>query len=156
MFGAGFLMGTNSLGDIYRQNRRLILHCAGENNSTVLLDTSPNPSTFSLLTNASISTARFAFGNSSLLLTGTPISGSASTANHKSVLGNIFTIEGWMYPTSIGGDYRTVLASFDNASGSQWILWITPQGKLELTVWSWPTITSLSNCLLNTWQHWAV
>jgi YD repeat-containing protein len=90
----------------------LLLHGDGSNNSTAMVDSASSAKTVAVMGGAKISTVQSKFGGSSMAFDGSddylPV---ASTPGNNFNFGTgDFTIEGWFYLSSAGGDYRILFA----------------------------------------------
>ena len=88
--------------DPYYSNEVLLLHGDGTNGSTTFTDSGPSPKTATPSGNAQISTAQSKVGGASMSFDGSGDYLTIPTSTDFD-LGNIYTIEFWIKPTSLGG-----------------------------------------------------
>lgn len=137
--------------DPYWANVILFLKGDGINNSTNIVDSSPNPKIITRVGDTKISTAQSKYGNSSIYFDG---SGDLLQINHAdfNFAGNNFTVEFWIYPLTsayfIGkGDASTV-------SGSMFSF--VPQYGCTTYYNGGSSISLTISFNLNVWQHIAI
>jgi hypothetical protein len=88
-------------GDQYYPSCSLLLHFSGSNGSTTFIDNSPNNLTVTSYNGAAVSTVQSKFGGASLLLDGTNDYLSTTHRTNFNVGANDFTIEAWVYTSTI-------------------------------------------------------
>ena len=150
--------------DPYAANVSLLLRGEGANNSTAIVDSSPNNASIVLLGNTKISTAAFKSGGSSIIFDGTSdYLKTANSTNFDFGTGN-FTIEMWVRPGPIATNgqkhifgkrstnavfgwmlsfltYSTATANYSVAlyvtvNGSTWGITYAPATRIAINVWS--------------------
>lgn len=100
--GAGALAAAAAPPDPTYPYCSLLLNFNGANNSTLIADKSPAPKMASVFGNAKISTAQSKFGGASLALDGAASSYVQFPNNTDFAVGSgDFTIDAWVYPTSL-------------------------------------------------------
>ena len=123
--------GSTTVGDVHFPRVRLLLPFDGSNGATSTTDSSNSNNSVTFVGTAQISTAQSKFGGSSMLFDGdsdylTVTNSSFSTLNTS---GSTFTIEFWVYFSSITGDQSTV----NNYSGSSGGLLINKNSSHVIT-----------------------
>jgi hypothetical protein len=140
----------------------LLLRMDGADNSTIFTDSSDTPLTVTAVGNAKISTTQSKFGGSSGFFDGSgdylTISDSAMNVGS----GN-FTIEGWVYPTSIPAGFATMWAHRTNLNAYGGALLVSNNAALELYIANssatdWDIVGHSTGLTLttNSWQHLAL
>jgi hypothetical protein len=144
-------------GDPYFSDVSLLLHMDGSNGSTTFTDSSSSAVTFTANGDAQISTTQNKFGGASGYFDGTGDSISTTTMTPFQFGTGDFTVECWVYITSVG-TYSGIIdtratSSFDNlafgvydVSGTLRLDHVSNNSGARLT----GTSTSVS---LNTWTH---
>ena len=140
-------------------NTSLLLDFAGADNSTTFTDISGNPKTITPSGNAKISTAQFKFGGSSGYFDGTGDYLSTPNATDFDLGSSDFTIECWIYPTSIPS-LGHIVGKWYTTATSSWLLYVNAPGYIGASYSSngnWQETnylqSSSSTVTLNTWAH---
>ena len=149
--------GTATTGDVHFPKVSLLLPFDGSNGATSTSDNSNNNSTVTFVGTSQISTAQSKFGGSSMLFDGnsdylTVANSSFSTLNTS---GSTFTIEFWVYFSSITGDQAPV----NNYSGSSGGLLINKNSSHVITVnlsGDGADITGTTTVSAGQWYHIAL
>lgn len=139
----------------FEQYVSLLLHMDGSNGSTTFTDSGPNALSVTPLGNSQISTSRSKFGGASGLFDG---NGDYLSIPSNSVFNfgtGDFTVESWVYITSIASDFLLISSSGSggffigayNTTGAGWGV-----GRAAV---AWDFTSGVSP-VLNTWQHIAV
>ena len=123
--------GSTTVGDVHFPKVKLLLPFDGSNGATSTTDNSNDNNSVTFVGTAQLSTAQSKFGGSSMLFDGnsdylTVTNSSFSTLNTS---GSTFTIEFWVYFSSITGDQSTV----NNYSGSSGGLLINKNSSHVIT-----------------------
>lgn len=137
-----------------------LLHGNGANASTTFTDSGVLLSNWSQVGSAQISTAQSKYGGSSIYLSANTQGVRAPNAEMLAFGSSDFTVEMWLYPTSLPGsgsglnvvDGRTA----GGTNGAYFNLYLTNAGNLRLWVSTVDRITAGSNLSTNTWYHVAV
>jgi len=147
--------GTQSL-DPYLSNVILHLKGDGANNSTDIIDSSPDPKTISRFGDTKISTTQSKYGGSSILFDGN--GDYLSFTRSSSILSGNFTIELWIYPTQYSGQFTCGFVSYggndellfrtNTTSSNKLNVYSTQGGVINLDATVTPT--------LNEWSHVAL
>lgn len=140
--------------DPYFSKVSLLLHGDGANNSTSIIDSSPNSKIMSAFGNAKISTSQSKFGSSSMYFDGSGDYLTTSTSTDFA-LGYDWTLEAWIRPAAYNG------VIFDVRTANQCGYWhLDANGKIAVPggPYSSPTVTHISTAViaLNSWTHVAV
>jgi hypothetical protein len=111
--------GSTTVGDVHFPRVRLLLPFDGSNGATSTTDSSNSNNSVTFVGTAQISTAQSKFGGSSMLFDGdsdylTVTNSSFSTLNTS---GSTFTIEFWVYFSSITGDQSPVNNYYGSSGG---------------------------------------
>lgn len=125
-----FAFSTKAYSDTYFANVSLLLHCDGIDGSTAFLDSSIRPKTISTAVDASIRTAQSKFGGASgLIATAANLSWiSAPNDVDFDLSTGDFTIEAWIYPTSIG--QSLIVQKAIGTGNYPWQLYLDATGHL--------------------------
>jgi hypothetical protein len=143
-------------GDVYFDSVKLLLPLDGENNGTTFTDYSKNPLVVSR-NNAVTSTAAAKFGGSSAYFNGS--TAYLAVANGAILLHAAdFTIECWVYATSLPpSNWQALFSNFNDSGANNGLrLLLGPYGQL---LWGSTTAniqTANSVISLNTWTHVAI
>lgn len=142
-----------SLFDPYWKNVSLLLHMNGSNGSTSFNDSSPNSFVATANGDAKISTAQSKFGAASGLYDG---AGDYLSISNNSALDfgiGDFTIESWIFPSSISGSHA-IAAKWDYQNDN-WLLRI--ESATELKFWHVGGSVSVTTSIATgQWSHVAV
>lgn len=134
-----------------------LLHAEGADASTVLTDSSESQKTFTCYGNAQISTARYKYGSSSILLDGTGDYIKASSHADFGFGTGDYTIEAWVWLNNSAAE--TVLFDWrGNGGDGQYPLLYITSGALKLYINSGVQITAASSgdIASQTWTHVAL
>ena len=129
-----------------------LLHFDGSNGSTTIEDTGTAGLTWTVANGATKSTAQHKFGSASLSVSGGAY---VTTGGNAAWLWTgDFTVEMWIYPTTISGDYRALLC---DSTTDHFNLFVTNGSGLELYS-NGGLVLSSANGVITTgaWQHVAV
>lgn len=135
-------------------NTKLLLHMNGTDASTYFEDDNGSigrqPISPSALGNAQVSTTQAKFGDSSGLFDGT---GDAVLLNTPILPAtDDWTVEMWVYPTSIGAlDY--FFAQYSGGSSGRTTMYMNASGQVGLFINGGPSFTSTGTLSSSTWQH---
>ena len=145
--------------DSYFSSVSLLLNMDGSNGSTVFTDSSSSAVTFTANGNAQISTTQSKFGGASGYFDGTGDSISTTTMTPFQFGTGDFTVECWVYITSIG-TYNAIIdtrssGSFDNLTFGVWNAYNAGTLRLDhVSSYSGARLTGSSTSVsLNTWTH---
>ena len=149
--------GSTTVGDVHFPRVRLLLPFDGSNGATSTTDSSNSNNSVTFVGTAQISTAQSKFGGSSMLFDGdsdylTVTNSSFSTLNTS---GSTFTIEFWVYFSSITGDQSPV----NNYSGSSGGLLINKNSSHVITAnlsGGGADITGTTTVSAGQWYHIAL
>jgi hypothetical protein len=132
-------------------NTLLLVHCMGPNAGTSFADASPsaNPITVNAVTT---STGQHKFGDSSALFNGSS-SNLRLTTGSWSFTGD-FTIEAWIFPTTIG--INQTVADDTGATNSAWFFGLPSTNVLRFNSGAVNIANSVGTIAANTWTHVAV
>ena len=148
--------GNAVAGDPYYSAVSLLLHFNGANGSTTFTDSSSNNLTVTATGNAQISTAQSKFGGAAGYFDG---NGDYLTVASNPVFNfgtGDFTIEGWVYLSSVSGDWFIVSSSGSGGMFFGYSSSVSPYGwGVGRTGVAWDYITA-STATTNTWYHVAV
>ena len=138
-------------------NVSLLLHGNGTNGSTTITDNSPTPKTVTAFGNAQISTAQSKFGGASIAFDGTSTTAvKTNTSADFNLSSNNWTIEGFVYPTTMSGDNRVWLNVFQSITDKIVIATISADSnKLYAIIDGTVAIAGTSAPTLNAWNHFA-
>lgn len=130
----------------------LLLHFNGTNGSTSIIDSSPSPKSFSVASNAQLTTTDPKFGTACLLLDGS--SDWIQCPGHNDfVLGSVdFTIECFIKTT----DNNFALFDFYTSGQNGWQVFITSAGKLSFYAASSQVVVSSISINTGNWIHIAI
>lgn len=137
-----------------------LLHCDGANNSTTITNNASSGSAWTVNGNAKISTAQSRFGGSSLLLDGnvnsyiTPSGFTGSYGFAYDGTGD-FTIEMWIYPTTISGSARIIYDTRPGSNGAYQTIYMEASGVIYYYTQTNNRITG-PTLGINTWYHIAL
>jgi len=143
----------------------LLLHCDGTNGSTTFIDSSSSPKTLTANGNANISTAKSKFGGSSGLFDGTGDYLSSSYDAGYDLIGSDFTIEGFVYPSTLRTSGTRLISTgggalaWNSTNGIHVLLQCNGTSNalaLQLSNGTGSPITFNSSALAltnNSWQH---
>jgi len=151
--------------DPFAANVVSLLHFEGADASTTFTDSCASPNIFTAYGNAHISTAQKQFGSASGAFDG---AGSYLTTPHSAALNLVgvdFTIEGWVYLTSLTSGNMEIVGK-DGIAGVSYMQWdvaITPAGKLVVWLGNGNGVsnpgtgyTGTTAMTLNAWHHFAL
>lgn len=157
--------GSGGVGDPSWSNVVLLCHMNGANNSTSIVDSSLSNKTISVFGDAKLTTSDFKFSPSSLILDGAGDYVSLAS-NSDFDLGDTYTVEFWIKPTSIAtnfgiinrGFYRTTVGIWDGfAFSARWIGNSFGRFYFYATTSSNQQYVDVNNCFqANTWTHCAI
>ncbi len=141
-----------ALTDPYFGLNTLLLHCEGSNGSTAFTDSSLLNATVTANGNTQISTSRSKFGSSSALFDGAgdylSWSGTSFAASDD------FTVEAWVYKTSVDASGYTVL--FYGSGNTQFSFDNTTAGSISLVINGSVVIAASGTAVTpNNWHHLA-
>ena len=143
---------SRSSNNIADSNAKVLLDFNGN-----LTDTSPSGRTMTSVNSAAASTTQTKFGSHSLSLNGSnQYLTAVNSADFRFGSGD-FTIECWIYPTTVGRIHGIATQLADGARG--WFMDITSGNKLRLYgyVGSWQQLgISTTSVTVNNWHHCAV
>jgi hypothetical protein len=135
-----------------------LLHFDGSHESSSFEDDGPN--SFSITNNGTpiISTTQSKFGGSSAYFNGSSYI-SLPASDKWNLSSGDFTIEGWIYYTA-DGQYRGIIGSRQNSTGSGWCLYIHPNGTFymgSVVIGQGYSDRQLNTTSIpaNTWTHFA-
>lgn len=153
-FSAGSLSGPPP-SDEFFQNVSLLLHFAGTDGSTTIIDSSSLNKTVTVggtpPSQNTISTAQSKFGGSSLLCV-TSTNGMASV--YQDAFVGDFTIETWVYQTTNSTGFPTI---FRPQAGGHWLLRTrSGDNKYEFDFAGGGSFVTNSSVILNAWTHLAL
>ena len=143
-------------------NTVLYLNMDGSNGSTSFTDLSPSGLTVTALGDAQVSTAQSKFGGASALFDGTGDSLSITGDSTELYLTSDFTIEGFLYTTTLSGvsvavDIRRIPGSFAGQlitrNGSTLEFYSATTGAGSWDIFNGQSIGTMT---VNTWHHFAV
>lgn len=129
-----------------------LLHFDGSNGSTTIEDSGTAGLTWTVANGATKSTAQHKFGSASLSVSGGAY---VTTGGNAAWLWTgDFTVEMWIYPTTISGDYRALLC---DSTTDHFNLFVTNGSGLELYS-NGGLVLSSANGVITTgaWQHVAL
>ena len=141
-------------GDQYYNSCSLLLHCDGTNGSTTFTDNSPSPKTVTAYNGAAISTAQSKFGGASALFDVTNDYVSIPNNTDFNFASGTFTIEFWVYFSSVTGE-RFLVSTYQNSTNGWFVdLYL---GKIIVGfTGDGADITGTTTISINTWYHIAV
>jgi len=140
----------------------LLLHMDGSNGSTTFTDNSNSAHSITALGNAAISTAQSMFGGSSAVFDGTGDALSIPDSDDWHLSTSDFTIECWIYPTSIPAIFTIASQRGTASNQNAWTLqWASSVPGLQ---WQFSSdgLSSISRSFsswtpsVNTWYHVAI
>ena len=137
----------------------LLLKGDGTNGSTTIFDSSPTPKTVTAVGNAQISTAQSKFNNSSLKFDGTGDYLSTGPDSNLALGSGDFTVEAFIYVTSLSSDSVIASSRALNVSGDlYWNFTVSSTGQLtfqsrSLTGTQYFARSATSEITTNTWYH---
>ena len=146
-----------TVGDVHFPKVSLLLPFDGSNGATSTTDSSNNNSTVTFVGTSQISTAQSKFGGSSMLFDGNSdyLTVTNSSFSSLNTSGSTFTIEFWVYFSSITGDQSPV----NNYSGSSGGLLINKNSSHVITVnlsGDGADITGTTTVSAGQWYHIAL
>lgn len=156
---------ATSTSDPYFANVVALLKGDGSNGSTTITDSSPLVSNWTANGGASISTAQAKYGGSSIFLSNPNVStgGSGSSRVVATILemgSSDFTIESWMYPTTMGTSYFRAIAitspSNSQYSASNYTFGFYANGSLFFYTNLMASQSTAGSIVANQWTHVAV
>ena len=147
------LTGTTT-GDAYYPQVAALLHFDGVNGSTTITDNSKNNLTVTATNGAFISTAQSKFGGSSVFFDGTNDYVSIPNNTDFNFASGTFTIEFWVYFSSVTGE-RFLVSTYQNSTNGWFVdLYL---GKIIVGfTGDGADITGTTTISINTWYHIAV
>lgn len=143
----------------------LLLHMNGTNASTSFVDSSTKTLAVTANGNARISTAQSKFGGASGYFDGSGDYLSIAYSSAIDLLGSNFTLECWVYPTSVQPSYTRIMGSgggsvaWNTTNGLHWIMDIVTDNKIDFQIKNSAgnaMIISTAAISLNAWNHVAV
>ena len=152
-----FKLTGATVGDVHFPKVSLLLPFNGSNGATSTSDSSNNNSTVTFVGTSQISTAQSKFGGSSMLFDGNSdyLTVTNSSFSSLNTSGSTFTIEFWVYFSSITGDQSPV----NNYSGSSGGLLINKNSSHVITVnlsGDGADITGTTTVSAGQWYHIAL
>lgn len=152
-----FKLTGATVGDVHFPKVSLLLPFDGSNGATSTSDNSNNNSTVTFVGTSQISTAQSKFGGSSMLFDGNSdyLTVTNSSFSSLNTSGSTFTIEFWVYFSSITGDQSPV----NNYSGSSGGLLINKNSSHVITVnlsGDGADITGTTTVSAGQWYHVAL
>ena len=152
-----FKLTGATVGDVHFPKVSLLLPFDGSNGATSTSDNSNNNSTVTFVGTSQISTAQSKFGSSSMLFDGNSdyLTVTNSSFSSLNTSGSTFTIEFWVYFSSITGDQSPV----NNYSGSSGGLLINKNSSHVITVnlsGDGADITGTTTVSAGQWYHIAL
>ena len=152
-----FKLTGATVGDVHFPKVSLLLPFDGSNGATSTSDNSNNNSTVTFVGTSQISTAQSKFGGSSMLFDGNSdyLTVTNSSFSSLNTSGSTFTIEFWVYFSSITGDQSPV----NNYSGSSGGLLINKNSSHVITVnlsGDGADITGTTTVSAGQWYHIAL
>ena len=152
-----FKLTGATVGDVHFPKVSLLLPFDGSNGATSTSDNSNNNSTVTFVGTSQISTAQSKFGSSSMLFDGNSdyLTVTNSSFSSLNTSGSTFTIEFWVYFSSITGDQSPV----NNYSGSSGGLLINKNSSHVITVnlsGDGADITGTTTVSAGQWYHVAL
>lgn len=159
-----FVGGSNN--DPYFNNVSLLCHFDGTNGSTTITDNSTSAHTIVAHDGAALSTLQFKYGTAALRTTAAPQYVSVSASTGFSFPGD-YTIEFWLYPTSVSAANSIMVEHFDQGTGvvsGFWSVQINPSQVDAGIRYVWGTgvgttsaaISQVSAITVNTWNFVAI
>jgi len=145
--------------DPYYNNVSLLLHGDGTNGSTTIVDSSPSPKTVTAVGDAQISTTESKFNGSSLKFDGTGDYLSTGPDSNLALGSGDFTVEAFIYVTSLSSNYRIASSRVLNVVGTlYWIFTVLSTGQLVFTSrdaagTEYFAKSATSAITTNTWYH---
>jgi hypothetical protein len=110
--------GGGPAGDPYFSSVKALLHFDGANGSTTFTDHSSLTATFTRTGTGTISTAQSKFGGASYLSASASWLTSSTSAASYQPGSSDFTVEAWIYPTSVASGEHCIAAQWD--AGTSW------------------------------------
>lgn len=132
--------------DPYLANVVLHLKGDGENNSTDIVDSSPNPKTITRFGDAMISIAQSKYGGSSIF------QGTTGYLSVPMTYTTDFTIEAWLYITS----YPSNSMVCGTLNSGNWHIAFSSRNSINVFINSHMNFTTTSPLPLNQWFHFVV
>jgi hypothetical protein len=139
-----------SIIDPYFSSVSLLLHMDGSNGSTIFTDSSSSPKTITAYGSTQVSTAQSKFGDASMLLA----VGDYITASSVTLGTSDFTIEVWIYPSSVT-DYQALISQGDTDSTGCFVFGLSGS-VLYLTADGSTRYFGSVSIAANQWTHIAV
>lgn len=139
---------------VKEKNASLLLHMDGTNDSTVFTDSGPAPKLITAHGNAKISTTQSKFGGASAYFDGNNSYLSVADRSSFDLKDKDFTIEAWIYPTSLN-DLETIFSCYGGPRYGAYILRIE-NSRLHFYVYPSVDLHSIASITLNKWSHVAV
>jgi len=152
-------------GDVNYSNVSLLLHCDGVNNSTTFADNSSTPKTVTANGLAKISTAQSKFGGASGVFSGSTSYLSVPYSSELSLVSGDFTIEAWIYLTTLTSSSQAILDKdgVEGASYPQYSLGVNSTGKIDCFLGNGNGVSpvggsfvGITTITLNAWHHVAI
>jgi hypothetical protein len=131
-------------------NTKVLLHLNGDDLATTITDEYGH--TFTAQSGAKLSTSIYKFGPTSLLLNGTSDYVSATDSADFAIGTGAFTIDVWVYPTSISGTYRSIMENRPADNNTGFALRLN-NGKPALSISTDNVCVAPLALSLNTWYH---
>ena len=141
-------------GDQYYNSCSLLLHCDGTNGSTTFTDNSPSPKTVTAYNGAAISTAQSKFGGASGLFDGTNDYLSIPNNAEFNFASGTFTVEFWVYFSSVSGQ-RALVSTYQNSANGWTVQLYLGVVSVNLSGDGFD-IAGTTTISANTWYHIAV
>lgn len=146
-----------ALQDANASSISLMLDFEGVNNSTTFTDKSLNNLSISVTGNSIISTSQSKFGSSSLFVDG---NGDYLTASNSSLFNfgaGDFTVECWIYATSLTGNPGTIFTTAYPTDSQGIYIGLLSNGYMNYLAgngtWAFNSTTSSNPISINTWYH---
>lgn len=160
VFNKNQLLYSYDYGDPYGDNVVLYLKGNGDNNSTNIVDSSPNPKTITRFGDTKISTAQSKYGGSSIFFNGNTdfLTSPANSIWH--IHNTLCTIEGFVYLSAFPDDtafkgYFFIVGTQDPSVHNGWGISVDKSGKLLWSNNGVSTSPTISSIPLNKWTHFA-